>query len=901
MNRRILSMLLIFLMLFSLLPASAFAEELEGEAAMDGITVEDEAAGVPVEEEVNHSEEDPAEAVEVLPEEIPPAEVPEEETLPVVTETEGPEEDATVQEEPVQEEPVSEEPVEIDPEVLAEPEVPVEEVPAEVPVEDAIAETPAEEAEEGEEIDETELSAPTYVDTWIARDATGGVTRDGAVAWAVAQIGKSLDYDGYPAYDDAGNPLPAYEKYQCVDLIYFYYQALGASFPGGNAINFSWNTLPEGWTRIPYSAGVRAQPGDIAVWSSTENPAGHVAIVESADETAMNVVEQNFNYQHSVTKNWTDYDNSISHRRANLVCFIRPDFAGSNAPKGCVDSLWGAENGTIHMSGWAFDYDNTAENLAIHVWVGSVGQGGGVCYKVKCNGISRPDVADAYGNVGNNHGFDFEIPVTERGSQVVYVYAIDVGDTFVDNPCIGSGTVNISANYASALRLNATTLSMSEATKQPLSVSYAPTDLKNTSFTWSSSNTSVATASDGLVTAHGVGTATITVSQSTPYGTRSATCKVTVTSRAPKITSHPTATSAVTGTRATFKVEASGSNLSYQWQYQKPGTSTWVDSHGVNYNKATFTPDVSLSMNGYLYRCKVWNSAGTVYSNAAKLTVTAAAPKITTQPVATSAATGTKATFKVVASGSNLSYQWQYRKTSTGAWTDSRGVNYNKATFTPDVSLSMNGYDYRCKVSNSVGTVYSNAAKLTVTAAAPKITTHPVATSVATGTKASFKVVASGSNLTYQWQYQKPGTSTWVDSRGVNYNKATFTPDASLSMNGYLYRCKVSNSVGTVYSNAAKLTVTAAAPVITTHPVATSAATGTKASFKVVASGSNLTYQWQYQKPGTSTWVDSRGVNYNKATFTPDVSLSMNGYLYRCKVSNSAGTVYSNPAKLTVY
>ena len=65
------------------------------------------------------------------------------------------------------------------------------------------------------------------------------------------------------------------------------------------------------------------------------------------------------------------------------------------------------------------------------------------------------------------------------------------------------------------------------------------------------------------------------------------------------------------------------------------------------------------------------------------------------------------------------------------------------------------------------------------------------------------------------------------------------------------------------------------------------------------ASGSGLSYQ--YQKPGTSIWVDSRGVNDKKAIFTPDVTLSMNGYLYRCQVSNSAGTVCSSAAKRTGY
>ena len=212
-------------------------------------------------------------------------------------------------------------------------------------------------------------------------------------------------------------------------------------------------------------------------------------------------------------------------------------------------------------------------------------------------------------------------------------------------------------------------------------------------------------------------------------------------------------------------------------------------------------------MNGYQYRCRVSNSAGTVYSNTVTLTVYLSAPSITKQPVSTTAAAGSKASFSVTASGGSLSYQWQYRKTSSNSWTDSRGINYNKANFTPDVSSSMNGYQYRCRVSNSAGTVYSNVVTLTVNNAAPSITKQPVSTSANAGTRASFSVTASGSGLSYQWQYRKTSSSSWTDSRGINYNKANFTPDVGSSMNGYQYRCRVSNSVGTVYSNVVTLTV----------------------------------------------------------------------------------------------
>ena len=160
---------------------------------------------------------------------------------------------------------------------------------------------------------------------------------------------------------------------------------------------------------------------------------------------------------------------------------------------------------------------------------------------------------------------------------------------------------------------------------------------------------------------------------------------------------------------------ATGGGLSYQWQYRTSASGTWTDSRGTNYNKATFTPSVGSAMNGYQYRCKVSNVKGTVYSNAVTLTVKTTAPSITSQPQSTTAAVGTRATFKVVATGGGLSYQWQYRTSTSGAWTDSRGTNYNKATFTPSVGSSMNGYQYRCRVSNSMGTVYSNPATLTVT------------------------------------------------------------------------------------------------------------------------------------------------------------------------------------------
>ena len=110
------------------------------------------------------------------------------------------------------------------------------------------------------------------------------ITQIDAVAWANAQVGKKLDYDG------------AYGA-QCVDLIKYYYNEFGvASYAKGNGSDYASNNLPTGWSRIAYTSGFVAQPGDIAVWTNSGGSNyGHVAIVISATSSKMNVVEQNHN------------------------------------------------------------------------------------------------------------------------------------------------------------------------------------------------------------------------------------------------------------------------------------------------------------------------------------------------------------------------------------------------------------------------------------------------------------------------------------------------------------------------------------------------------------------------------------------------------------------------------
>jgi hypothetical protein len=176
------------------------------------------------------------------------------------------------------------------------------------------------------------------------------------------------------------------------------------------------------------------------------------------------------------------------------------------------------------------------------------------------------------------------------------------------------------------------------------------------------------------------------------------------------------------------------------------------------------------------------------------------APKITTQPTAQSVSAGKTATFSVTATGTApLAYQWQRSGTAiTGATASS----YT----TPAVASTDNGATFEVTVTNSVGSITSNAATLTVTAAAvaPAIVTQPASQTVAVGQSVTFSVVATGTApLTYQWF--KNGTAI-AGATALSYA----SPAAATTDNGATFKVTVTNSIGAITSSAATLTVTAA-------------------------------------------------------------------------------------------
>ncbi len=184
-------------------------------------------------------------------------------------------------------------------------------------------------------------------------------------------------------------------------------------------------------------------------------------------------------------------------------------------------------------------------------------------------------------------------------------------------------------------------------------------------------------------------------------------------------------------------------------------------------------------------------------------------------------------------------------------------------------------------------------------AVAPMITTQPANVNVTAGAAASFTVAASGdAPLAYQWQ--RNGTDI-AGATATTYAIAA----ASVADSGAAFRVVVVNGAGSATSNAATLTVTPAAPVITitAQPANATVIAGISASFAVAATCSTGTLAGQWQRAttvgGVLTFADIGGAT--TTTYALVAAIGDSGAQFRAALNCSGlGAATTSAALLTV-
>ncbi|MQP25539.1 hypothetical protein GFJ94_10730 [Flavobacterium sp. LMO8] len=188
----------------------------------------------------------------------------------------------------------------------------------------------------------------------------------------------------------------------------------------------------------------------------------------------------------------------------------------------------------------------------------------------------------------------------------------------------------------------------------------------------------------------------------------------------------------------------------------------------------------------------------------------------------------------------------------------------------------------------------------------PTITVQPVApATVCAGSGTRTMTVTATGATTYQW-YKAPATLLTNGALYSGVTTATLTITNPASIDAGNYYVVVGNALGcTVNSNNTALSV-GSAPTISSNPANQTIAPGTNTSFSATYSNSPTTFIWEVSTDGGTTWttVTNGGVYSNATTATlnlTNVPLSMSGYRYRTRSSNTCGTsANSNVAVLTV-
>jgi hypothetical protein len=343
-----------------------------------------------------------------------------------------------------------------------------------------------------------------------------------------------------------------------------------------------------------------------------------------------------------------------------------------------------------------------------------------------------------------------------------------------------------------------------------------------------------------------------------------------VTPTAPFIVTQPQSQTIPQGNSVTFSVFATGTTpMTYQWY--KNGTVI------AGATASSYTTTVSMTDTNSTYRCSITNSVGTTSSTMATLTVT----------------TGTVVSTAIRDGGFDAPFSdnWSWFSNASDS-TCLVTVGDAEHPTVAQVSINTVGSNMQLNqagISITGGKVYKLSMDATVdTSALPAGRSILVLLHKDTSDYRNYGLYKQY-DLTAKWAtYSTEFTASESSTEG---RLRLWFPDFAQPGDIFMFdNITLTEISGTITPPPPPPLV---APTILTQPTNVSVVAGAMATFQTVATGSApLAYQWQ--KNGTIL------AGATQSTYTISSSISDNGSVYVCVVTNQAGVVTSSPASLTV-
>lgn len=276
-------------------------------------------------------------------------------------------------------------------------------------------------------------------------------------------------------------------------------------------------------------------------------------------------------------------------------------------------------------------------------------------------------------------------------------------------------------------------------------------------------------------------------------------------------------------------------------------------------------------------------------------------PQILNQPaISQTFCSGSLATISTLGSGIGLNYQW-YKGTNplTNGGSIS-GANTSTLNINP-INLSDAGNDYYCVISGDCSpSITTNLSTIIVNEQIIIQTQPAISQSTCLNNSATFSVVASGTNLTYQWY---KGGFPLVDNASItgSNNDTLIINPVTISDAGNDYYCIISGAspCSSVTSNSSELIINDN-PSYTSQPILSQAiCAGSNASISVNAIGGTINYQWYKNGNPLTDSGNISGSQTNILIINP-VSSSDASTNYYCEIYNSCGSLISNNSTIVV-